>query len=346
MTPVKILNKTISDASPLFIVTETGTTCNGDLNTALKMVDAAKAAGADAIKFMIIGPEFFMSDKSVTYEYEWKGGKKSENMFDMFKRLTFSETDWMKIRDYCAFKDIIFFATVDYIPGVDLAEKLQVPAYKISSWDAANYPLIRKMAHTGKPLILDTGPITHPELDNTLEVIYKEGNSLVILLHCSHSKDDSGVNLYSIPFLKSVFKVPIGYSADSADYVPDIAAVTLGANIIEKRLTLDRSFPGHHHLKALEPNEYKDYIDMIRRVKNLLGEYGVKPSPEDLRQKAMYYVSITADCDIPQGTVITENMLACKRPGTGIAPEFLDIIIGRTARRDIKNNQQFDWNAI
>lgn len=346
MTPVKIHNKTISDGSPLFIVTETGTTCNGDLYTALKMVDAAKAAGADAIKFMIIGPEFFMSDKTVTYEYEWKGGKKSENMFDMFKGLTFSETDWMKIRDYCASQDIIFFATVDYLPGVDLAEKLQVPAYKISSWDAANYPLIRKMARTGKPLILDTGPITLPELDKTLEVIYKEGNNQVILLHCSHSKDDFGVNLYSIPFLKSVFPLPVGYSADGVDPVPDIAAVALGANVIEKRLTLDRSFPGHHHLKALDPGEYKEYIASIRRIKNLLGGYYVKPSPEDLRQKAMYYVSVTADCDIPKGAVITENMLACKRPGTGIAPEFLDIIIGRAARRDIKNNEQFGWEAI
>jgi len=346
MTLVKIKNKTISDSSPLFVVTETGTTCNGDLETALKMVDAAKSAGADAIKFMIIGHEYFMSDKTVTYEYEWKGGRKSENMFDMFKGLTFSEADWMKIRDYCIAKDIIFFATVDYILGVDFAEKLQVPAYKISSWDAANYPLIRKMARTGKPIILDTGPITLPELEKTLEVIHKEGNDQVILLHCSHSKDDAGVNLYSIPFLKSVFSVPVGYSADNTEPVPDIAATSLGANVIEKRLTLDRSFPGHHHLKALEPGEYKEYIDSIRRVKNLLGGYYVKPSAEDLHQKAMYYVSITADCDIPQGTVITENMLACKRPGTGISPEFLDIIIGRQARRDIKNNEQFGWDAV
>jgi N-acetylneuraminate synthase/N,N'-diacetyllegionaminate synthase len=267
-------------------------------------------------------------------------------MYEMFKGLEFSLKDWLRIRDYCQEKKIIFYATVDYIPGVELAEKFGMIAYKIGSWDATNYPLIQRIAQTGKPFQIDLGPVTISEIEKLLTIIYSEGNDQVLLLHCSHAKTDDAINIRSIPYLKKVFDVPVGYSADSRDFVPDLAAVALGANIIEKRLTLNSSYLGHHHIKALEPKELKEYVTMIRHAEALLGAYSVKPSAEDLRQKSLYFVSVVADVDIPAGTTITSEMITCKRPGIGIAPEFLSIIVGRKAQRNIKRNELLSWDSV
>jgi N-acetylneuraminate synthase/N,N'-diacetyllegionaminate synthase len=346
MKKVRIADRWIGGDEPIFIVVETGTTCNGSVETALRMVDAAKEVGADAIKFMIIGPEYFMSDTTVTYEYEWAGGQRSENMFEMFKGLLFSPEEWIRIRDHCREREIIFYATVDYLLGVDLAEQLEVPAYKLSSWDTRHFPLIQRMAQTGKPLEIDLGPNTLSDVEKMLQVIHNEGNDQVILVHCSHAKNDADIHIRTVPYLQQVFGLPVGYSADSRDFVPDLMAVALGTNLIEKRMTLDLDYEGHHHIKALEPDEFKEYVAMIRRAEAIRGNYLLKPSAEDLRQKELYFVSLVADVDIPAGTTITRQMLACKRPGSGIAPEFIEIMVGRKAQRDIKRNELLSWDQV
>jgi len=343
---IRIGDRNIGSEAPVFIVAEVGTTSNGDIDTALKLVDAAKAAGVDAIKFMILGPDEFMSDKTVTYEYDWAGGHHVENMYEMFKNLMFTHDEWLKIRDHCKARGILFYATVDYLSGVELAESLDVPAYKLSSWDITNFPLIEKMAATKKPIQLDLGPASLSDIEKAVKVIHSKENDDVILVHCSHAVLEEGAQLRSIPYLRGVFQIPVGYSADSLDTVPDIAAVAMGACMIEKRLTLNRGYFGHHHVNALEPSELSDYVKTIRRVERMSGDYGVYPSPEDLRQKDLYYVSIVAAEDIPAGAEIVRHMLACKRPGTGISPEFLDILVGRQAKRDISCNTVLTWEHV
>jgi sialic acid synthase SpsE len=339
-------DRAVGPGHPAFVVVETGTTCNGDLDTAIALIDAAKAGGADGVKFQLIGPEFFMSDTSVTYEYEWAGGKRSENMFDMFKGLKFEPSEWREIRDHCVASGLVFYATVDYIPGVELAESLDVAAYKLSSWDLGNLPLIREMARTGKPIQLDLGPARLGEIEKAIDAVVAEGNDQIVLIHCSHSTTDDGINVRSVPYLEKTFDLPAGYSCDSRDHVPDLAAVALGARLLEKRVTLDRSFEGHHHLKALEPAEFGEWVEMVRHCERVLGVDAVRPSPEDLRQKELYFVSVTADEDIPAGETITIDKLACKRPGTGIAPEFVELLVGRTAKRDIRRNELLSWDAV
>jgi N,N'-diacetyllegionaminate synthase len=343
---VEIGGRRVGPGEPAFIVVETGTTCNGDIDTALRMVDAAKDGGADAIKFQMIGADHFMSDRSVTYDYEWADGKASENMYEMFKGLEFSREDWARIRDYCAERDIVFYSSIDFIEGVDLGEELGMAAFKLSSWDAGNIPLIRRMARTGKPVQVDLGPTTLSDIETIVDVVRSEGNDQLVLVHCSHSLDDAGINVRTVPYLESVFGVPVGYSCDSRDSVPDIASVALGARLLEKRITLDRSYPGHHHVKALEPVEFAEWVQAVRRAETVLGDYAVNPSPEDLRQRELYFVSIVAEEQIPAGTRITREMLACKRPGTGIPPEYLDVIVGRTARRDLKPDELLSWEAV
>jgi len=346
MKAIGIAGKRIGASEPVFIAVETGVTCNGDVDTALRVIDAAAEAGADAVKFMIIGADHFMSDRSVTYTYEWAGGRNAENMYAMFKGLEFTRPQWERIRDHCRARGLVFYATVDYLPGVDLAEELGIPAYKLSSWDTGNLPLIKKMAHTGKPLQIDTGPITLGEIDKLLRFIRDHGDNEVILVHCSHALTDDGINLRSIPHLAAVFDLPVGYSADSRDHVPDLVAVGLGARLLEKRVTLDRNYKGHHHIKALEPAEFAAWVAMIRRAEAMLGCDAVIPSPEDLRQKEQYFVSLVAEGDIPAGTVIREEMLRCKRPGTGIAPELAPLIIGRRTLRALRHNQLISWSDV
>jgi sialic acid synthase SpsE len=343
---VRIADKIIGDGHPVFISVEVGTTCNGDLDASLKLIESAASAGADAIKFMIIGPEYFMSDRSVVYEYECASGQRRENMFEMFSELTFTTKEWQTIAAHCKKRGIIFGATIDYLPGVNLAIELGTEFLKLSSWDTANVPLIRRMAQAGLPLQIDTGPTTAGDIDKMLGWIRDEELQDVVLVHCSHAKEASGVNVKSVPYLKNVFGCPVGYSADNRDQVPDLAAVSLGANLVEKRLTLDRAHEGHHHIKALEPDEFAEWVQTIRRCEVLLGTHAIKPSAEDLRQKELYFVSVVANTDIDAGTTITERMLACKRPGTGIAPELLLQIIGRKAKRNIAENQLISWSDV
>lgn len=331
---------------PIFIVVETGTTCNGDLKTALQMVDAAKEANADAIKFMIIDPDYFMSDKTVTYNYEWSGGKAQENMYEMFKKLKFSLEEWQEIITYAKEKGLIAYATIDYVPGVDLGLELNLDAYKISSWDVRHYPLAKKMGETGKPVQVDLGPATLIEIQKLLEVIYETGNDQVLLVHCSHAKVDHEVHINTIPYLQDVFGQPVGYSADSQDFTPDLLAIASGCHLIEKRLTLKRDYEGHHHIKALEPQELIEWVQMVRRAETLMGKYGLEPSTEDLRQKELYFVSLVADQAIPAGTTITEDMLACKRPGHGLSPDLTNTIVGRQASCDIEENQLLSWDMF
>jgi sialic acid synthase SpsE len=184
------------------------------------------------------------------------------------------------------------------------------------------------------------------DIEKAIDIIVAEGNDQIVLVHCSHSKTDDGINVRSVPYLESTFGYPTGYSCDSRDPVPDLAALALGARLLEKRVTLDRNYEGHHHIKALEPDEFAEWVGMVRRAESMLGEYAVLPSEEDLRQKELYFVSITADADIAAGERITIEKLACKRPGTGIAPEHLDLLVGRTARRDIRRNELLSWDAV
>lgn len=337
----------IGHSSPLFLVVEAGTTCNGDVSTALKMADASKRAGADAIKYQIIGADRFMSDRSVTYSYEWAGGTRTENMHAMFKGLEFSPAEWQIISDHCASIGIVFYATVDYLEGVDLAESLDMPAYKLSSWDCRNYPLIRRMAQTGKPLFLDLGPALFAEIYTMIEEITKVcGDCPIVLMHCSHAKRSQDLNLNSIPFLRKRFAYPVGWSADGRWDTPDLVAIGAGACVLEKRLTLDKTHMGHHHVKALEPEEFKAWVERMREAHAMLGEFAVKPSLEDLAMKSLYFTSIVADRDIAEGEEIEAKALAAKRPGSGISPIYLDRFIGRRAARSIKENEIIEWNHV
>ena len=340
---IRIGDRIIGPGQPIFIAVEAGSTCNGDLGTVLAMANVAKESGADAIKWQMIGPDDLMSDKGVMYSYEWAGGTKTENMYEMFRALTFAPKEWQEVVAHCDRIKLPWYTSVDYIAGVNLAESLGCPMYKLSAWDCRNFPLIERMAETGKPIQIDLGPHAEGEIVTVLNHIPHRD---VALVHATHAKVDAEFNMLAIPYLRDKFKLLVGWSAESRERTPDFLAVGLGACLIEKRISMKTTHAGHHHSMSLEPHEFGAWVDMIRMAERMMGQYDVKPSLEDLRQKSLWFTSIITNCDFKIGDVITREMLCAKRPGHGISPLYMDRFIGKVATRDMVKDEVVGWQDV
>jgi N,N'-diacetyllegionaminate synthase len=340
---INIFGNEIGEGKPVFIVAEIGVTANGSLEKGKALIEVAKESGADAVKFQTIDCDDFMADKTILFKYETLDGFKQENMYEMLKKNQFTQPELIELSRYAKQVGIPFYLTVDSVRSVQWAEDANSMAYKISSWDLRNYPLLEAVAKTKKSIQIDLGPVILGEIVQMLEFIELHGAKEVMLVHCSHASSMSNLNLKSIVYLKDMFGIPIGYSADTRETIPDISAVALGAKMIEKRLTLSRNELGHHHIKALEPVEFRDWINIIRQTESSLGTRCLKPSYEDLSIKNLYFTSIVASREIMEGEFITKDMLSAKRPGSGISPIYIDQIVGKCANREFEANEVITW---
>ncbi len=344
---IAIGDRKIGPDHPLLIIAECGVTCNYDMETTKGLIDVVAEAGADAIKFIFWFPEEIMSDKTVEYEYETTEGKKSENMYEMLSELKFTLKEWKEVKQYADRKGVILFSTVNSPSGIEYAEKLDLDAYKLSSWDYNHHPLWRDIASIGKPMLIDTGPVTNLEVAKVMNILKEEGNDEGVLVHCFHTDDHSEMNMRAIPYMRDAFDCLVGYSSKDYNDETDIMAVTMGACVLEKRLTLDRDDPEHHHAISKEPDEFKEYVELMRNVQAARGKFDLKPSDEDLEARQKWFRHLVADQEISAGTVLTEEMLAGKRPETGgISPEYMELFIGRKVNRDIEYNEAVTWNDI
>jgi len=342
---VLIGNREIGDGNKCFLVAEAGTTCNGDLNIAKELVDAANEGEFDAIKFQTIWPDQ-ISDKSVMYRYETIGGHIEENMYEMFKGLTFKLDDWQKLANFVRLKGLVFFSTVDSLTGVELLESCNVLFHKMGSWDVTYEPLITKIAKTGKPIMLDLGPATLTEIVRFVDLVKKHGRSEVILLHDFHTDRPEEMNMKNIPYLKKIMGIPVGFSAPGRMYDLDIMAVALGANVIEKRITLSRKMPGHHHLLSLEPDEFKPWVERIRFAESALGSEFIRPSEADLNDSKKYYRSICTTQPVKKGDIFSFKNIDGKRPGTGIPTHYMKIFLNKKATKNLAENTLLSWDDI
>lgn len=209
-----------------------------------------------------------MSDKTITYTYETMEGRKSENMFQMLDRLRFPLHDWIELKQYADSKNVILFATVNSPSGIEWAEKIGLEAYKLSSWDFNYHPLWRKIAALGKPMLIDTGPVDTLDVAKVMNLMLKEGNDSSVLIHCFHTDDPAKFNMRSISYMRDAFNTLVGYSSKDRSDETDIVAVALAACYMEKRLTLSRNLPGHHHVISKEPKEFEAYVKMINEIFN------------------------------------------------------------------------------
>ncbi|MFB6357023.1 MAG: N-acetylneuraminate synthase family protein [bacterium] len=343
---IEIKSRRIGPNQPLFIIAECGVTCNYELDIAKQLIDVVKDCGGDAIKFIFWFPEEIMSDKSIDYSYETKQGTKTENMYEMLNDLRFTLDEWKEIKSYADKKDVIMFSTVNSPGGIKYAEELGLEAYKLSSWDYNYHPLWREIASKGKPVLIDTGPVTTLEVSKVMNLLEEAGNNQHALLHCFHTEEPSEMNMRAIPYMKDAFNTLVGYSSPNRKDDMDVTAISLGGCILEKRLTLDRDLPGHHHILSKEPEEFSDYVNRMRNVKKALGKKELNPSQADMEERKKWFRHIVATEPIEEGETITRDQLTGKRPEDGVSPEFLDIFVGRTVQRDIEYNEAIHWEDV
>lgn len=343
---IQIGNKFIGEAQPLFIIAEIGVTCNYDIKITKELIDVVDYADADAVKLIFWFPEEIMADKSVTYTYQTHTGPQTENLYEMLNKLRFTLEEWREIKDYADRHDTIMFATVNSPSGIDYAQALGLEAIKVSSWDYNYLPLWRQLAVLGKPLFIDTGPATQSEIAKVMQIVHDTGNPPTVLLHCTHTDQNPEINLRSIPYLKNTFHTLVGFSSEGRRDELDLMAVALGAMVVEKRLTLSRSLPGHHHYISKEPDEFAEYVRMMRDLQSALGVYDIRPSPIDLQERKRWFRHLVANKDIPKGTRLVSEMLASKRPERGISPEFADFFIGKRTKRELRYNQALSWDDV
>src|SRR3989344_422946 len=344
---IKIGNRTLGDHHPLFIMAECGVTCNYDLDLTKQVIDVVAESGADGIKFIFWFPDEIMSDKGIDYTYETTSGTKTENMYTMLSKLKFSFDQWKQVKAYADEKNVVFFSTVNSPTGISWAEELALDAFKLSSWDFNYIPLWREIAKKGKPMIIDTGPVNAVEVQKVLDIMQEEGNDQSLLVHCYHTKLSEEINMRSIPYMRKTFDSLVGFSAVDYHDEMDIVGVSLGSCFLEKRLTIRRDLPGHHHAISKEPDEFKRYVEMIRSVSASLGTEDLRPSHADLLERKKWFRRLVANRELKAGTVLTADDLEGKRPEEGgISPEHLENFLGKTLKRDLRENEPITMTDV
>jgi N,N'-diacetyllegionaminate synthase len=348
--PEKIrIGKTwVGAGEPCFIIAEAGVNHNGDIRLAKKLIDAASEAKADAVKFQTFHAESVVTKDAEKAEYQKEITCSRETQYDMIKKLELNEDDFKRLNDYCKRKGIIFMSSPFDEESVDFLYKLNVPAFKIASGEITNFPLLRKIARKGRPIILSTGMSTIGEIREALDAIKEEDTTDIILLHCitQYPTRPDDVNLKAIETLRKKFKVPVGFSDHTLGIHISIASVALGACMIEKHFTLDRDLPGPDHKASLEPNELRSMVTAIREVEKALGD-GVKMPTEDEEEiKKIARRSIIAKENIDEGSIIERGMLCFKRPGTGIEPKSMGKVVGSKAKKAIRKDEIITMDKI
>ena len=344
---IKINNRKIGKNQPVLIIAEAGVNHNGSLRLAKKMVATAKKTGADAIKFQTFKAEDLVLRHAPKAEYQ-KKTVPGKSQFEMLKELELSETEFEELFNYCKKQKIIFLSTPFDFKSAEFLYKLGVSAFKIGSGDLTNLPLLTQVARYRKPVILSTGMATLEEVKEAVRTIYLSGNKKLILLHCTSNYPAKyrDVNLRAMDTLKQRFNIIVGYSDHTQGIEVTIAAVAKEACVIERHFTLDKTLPGPDHKASLEPDEFREMVSSIRNIEKALGRSTKKPTKTELRIKKVIRKSIVATKDIPKRMKITKKMLAIKRPGTGIKPKYLDQLIGRQARRNIKKDTIITWGKV
>jgi N,N'-diacetyllegionaminate synthase len=327
----------------VLIIAEAGVNHNGSVNIAKNLIDAAVYAGADIIKFQTFKAEEMVSRDAKQAEYQKKNiGDGNDSQFDMLKKLELSEQDHEELIIYCKQKGIRFWSTAFDFESLDYLYSLHLGLWKIPSGEITNYPFIRKIASYGEPVIMSTGMCVKSDIQNAVDVLNKYGVSKeqITILHCNtqYPTPYQDVNLKAMETIKESFGTKVGYSDHTQGIEIPIAAVALGATVIEKHFTIDRNLPGPDHKASLEPSQLKAMVCAIRNIEQALGD-GIKRISDSERDNIVVArKSIVAACPIKRGELLTEENLTVKRPGIGISPMRWTEVIGTTAFKDYQED--------
>jgi N,N'-diacetyllegionaminate synthase len=348
IVPIEIAGRKVGPGHPCFIIAEAGVNHNGDPHMARQLVDAAIESGADAVKFQSFITEEVITPGAPKAEYQKETTGSVESQFDMVKRLELSPESHRDLKNYCDSRGILFMSSPFDVASADLLSQLDVAVFKIPSGEITNLPFLAHIAGKGKPMIVSTGMAYLSEVETAVHTIEKTGNREYTLLHCvsNYPADPADVNLMAMGTMLAAFGVPVGYSDHTLGIDVPIAAVALGASVVEKHLTLDQSLPGPDHRASLEPGQFKAMVSGIRNVESALGHGRKEPAASEANTASVARKSLVAAQDIAAGAVLTEALVAIKRPGTGLPPAVRPHLVGRTARKLIPAGTQISLEML
>ena len=330
----------------VLIIAEAGVNHNGSLVLAKQLIDKAVEAGADAVKFQTFKAEEVISQFATKAEYQKKTSDPVESQLEMVKKLELSFADFEELYSYCEKKGIIFLSTPFDLESARFLKKLNLEIFKIPSGEITNYLLLKEIGSYKKKVILSTGMADLGEIEDALDVLAEAGcaKEKIIILHCNTDYPTSyeDVNLQAMLTISKAFQVNVGYSDHTPGIIIPVAAVALGAQVIEKHFTLNKNLPGPDHKASLEPDELKAMVKAIKNVEKALGTGIKKPSKSELKNLPIARKSIVAKQPIRQGEVFNENNLTLKRPGTGISPMRWHDVLGKKALRDYEKDEVID----
>jgi N,N'-diacetyllegionaminate synthase len=345
---VEVAGRRIGPGHPCFIIAEAGVNHNGDLHMAKKLVKVAVDAGADAIKFQTFKAELVASSTAPKAEYQLQTTNKAESQLEMLKRLELSIEAYKEIKGYCQELGAIFISTPFDEASADLLSDMDVQAFKIGSGEVTSYQFLRYVACKGRPIILSTGMSYLSEVDEAVRVVQASGCDQLVLLHCvsNYPADPADANLRAMKTMAAAFGLPVGYSDHTIGFETPLAAVALGACVIEKHITLDKTLPGPDQRVSLEPNELQDLVAGIRTVELAMGHGTKEPARSEEGNRQVVRRSLAAAIDIPKATVLEASMLTLLRPASGIPPNQMGKVVGLRLRRPLKAGDLISWDEL
>jgi N-acetylneuraminate synthase len=334
---VTIAGKVIGSGHPCFVIAEAGVNHNGSRDLACRLVDEAQRAGADAVKFQTFVAERLVTPDAPKAEYQRRATAAGESQFEMLRRLELSRADHEVVLARCREKGIVFLSSPFDESSADLLDDLDVPAFKIPSGEITNLPFLAYVARKRRPMIVSTGMASLGEVESAVRVIAEAGNDACVLLHCvsNYPAAPADVNLRAMATMAAAFGVPVGYSDHTLGTEVALAAVALGASVLEKHFTLDRALPGPDHQASLEPAELARLTRGVRTVEAALGHGRKEVTAAEADTAAVARKSLVAAVDLQAGTVLTDELVTVRRPGTGLPPAMKPALIGRTTHAAI-----------
>lgn len=334
------------DGVKTYVIAEAGVNHNGRLDLAIQLVDAAVHAGADAVKFQTFDADRLASAGAPLASYQNRAGR-AGGQREMLRALQLTEEAHQRLAAHCRMKKIDFLSS----PFDEQAAEFLAPMverFKIPSGELTNHPFLSHVARLGKPLIVSTGMATLGEVERALDVIREAALVPVTLLHCTslYPAPPAAVNLRAMDTLAAAFGLPVGYSDHTRGLSVSLAAVARGAVVLEKHFTLDRTLPGPDHPASLEPAELRDLVQGVREIESALGDGRKRPVRGETEMARLVRRSLVTTTDLRAGTVLGPHLLASQRPGTGISPDQLPLVVGRTVKRDLKCGSLLCWEDI
>ena len=325
----------------IIIIAEAGVNHNGNVEIAKKMVLAAKKAGADYIKFQTFCPEKLVSKSAEKADYQKQNTIAQESQLEMLQQLALTQDDFFELKEYCKRKEIGFLSTPFDLDSLHFLDSLDMDFWKLPSGEITNLTYLLEIAKTGKPVVMSTGMCELEEIKEAVDYLRRAGTEKIILLHCNteYPTPMEDVNLKAMQDIKDSLGLPVGYSDHTQGIEVPIAAAAMGACVLEKHFTLDRTMSGPDHRASLEPKELQSMVAAVRNIEKAMGNGKKEPSQSERKNIGAVRKSIVAKCKIKKGEIFSEENLTTKRPGTGISPLKWFELIGQRAKRDYETDQ-------